>query len=199
LLYPQAQNLFLAISARAKGNMDRLVADNAFVADIHPQRVKEHQRIGRIKRPLLPCRHLVKHRIGHRADQVGRHLHALELAQTPANLARAHASGMHGDDLVIKAGKTPLIFADQLRIKARLAVARHLDAQPARIRQHRLFAIAVAAVAKRPIARKMMIHLRVQRLLQTVGQSAMIKSRAGVTARQKLIQKLIRYYRFFAS
>ena len=52
-----------------------------------------------------PDGHLVQHGIRHRADQVGRHVDALEFAQMPLDLANAHAPRIEGDDLVVEAGK----------------------------------------------------------------------------------------------
>lgn len=45
----------------------------------------------------------------------------------PHDLARAHAAGVHRDDLVVEAGKPALTLHDQLRIEARLPVPRHLQ------------------------------------------------------------------------
>ena len=71
-------------------DMDRLVADQALVADLDPKGVKENKRIDRLQRPSLPGGDLLQHRIRHRADQVRRYVDAVEFAQMPDNLARAH-------------------------------------------------------------------------------------------------------------
>jgi hypothetical protein len=92
-----------------------LTANQAYVADLDPEGVKENQRIDRLQRPGLPGGDLLQHRIRHRADQVRRHVDAIELAQVPDDLARAHAARVHRDDLVIEAGKPPLVFGDELR------------------------------------------------------------------------------------
>ena len=52
----------------------------------------------------------------------------------PGDLAGAHASGVHRNDLVIKAGKPALILGNELRIKARLSVPRHLQLELAGVR-----------------------------------------------------------------
>ena len=64
-------------------------------------------------------------------------------------LADTHAAAVHRDDLVVEPREAPLMFGDQLRIKGRPPIARHLDLDVAGVGQHRLLAIAVAAV---PIA-----------------------------------------------
>ena len=62
------------------------------------------------------------------ADQVGRDVDAVELAQMADNhLAGAHAAGVHRDDLVVEPRKLALVFGDQLRIEPGLMVARHLQ------------------------------------------------------------------------
>ena len=80
-----------------------------------PERVEEHQRIDRLQRPGLPGGDLVEHRIRHRADQGGRHVDAIQVAQMPNDLPRAHAARVHGDDLVIGAGKPALVLGDEQR------------------------------------------------------------------------------------
>jgi hypothetical protein len=49
-------------------------ASMALVADLDPKRVEEHQRIERLERPVLPFGDLVEHGVGHRADQIRRHV-----------------------------------------------------------------------------------------------------------------------------
>src|SRR3546814_5711269 len=101
LFEPQAQNLFAAIGADAERDMEGLVADHAFIPDLDPDRVEEDQRINRVKRPLLPGGDLVEDRIGHRADQIGRDVDTVQIAQVPADLTRAHAPSVHRHDLKI--------------------------------------------------------------------------------------------------
>ena len=101
-------------------------------------------------------------------------------------------------------GKAALIFGDQLRIEAPLAVTRHVELQLAGVRHHGLAAITIAGVAGAVVAGEVMIHLRVQRslgqsLLQRIEQPALVERRTRVAAGQQLIEKRIRYRRFFAS
>jgi hypothetical protein len=183
--------------------VDRLVADQAFVADLDPKGVKENQRIDRLQRPGLPGGDLL-HRIRHRADQVRRHVDAVELAQMPDDLARAHAARVHRDDLVIEAGKPALVLGDKLRIEARLPVSRHLQLELAAVGRDRLPAIVVAAVARRGPSDEVMVHLGVQRtvgqrLLQLVQKAVRIKRRLRIGSGQQLVEDGIRNLRFFAS
>src|SRR3546814_5527559 len=96
--------------------MDGLLADHALVADLDPDRIEENQRIGWVQRPLLPGCDFLQHRVGDRADQIGRSVNPIQLAQMTGNLSRAHAARVHRDDLVIETGEATLIFGDQLWI-----------------------------------------------------------------------------------
>jgi hypothetical protein len=92
---------------------------------LDPDGVEEHQRIADIERPVLPFRHLVQHRVGHRRDQIGRNVDAVQLLEVAADLAHRHAARVHRDDLLVEVRKAPLILGDQLRIESAGPVARH--------------------------------------------------------------------------
>jgi hypothetical protein len=81
LLQPEAKDFLAAVGPDAERDVHRLVADQALVPDLHPQRVEEHQRADRLQRPRLPSGNLIQHRVGHRADQVGRYLDAIQIQQ----------------------------------------------------------------------------------------------------------------------
>jgi len=158
----------------------------------------------RLQRPGLPGGDLVQHRIGDRADQVGRDLDTIQIQQVARDLARAHASRIHRDDLVVEARKAALVLRDQQRVEAALPVARHLQRHPAGIGRHALAAVAVAAVARTGLARQVMVHLGIQsalgqRLLQPVQQAALVEGGAGFRPGQQLVQDRVRDLRLFAS
>lgn len=50
LLDPETRDLLGAVGAHAKGTVDRLVSDEAFVTDLHAEGVEENQRIDGIER-----------------------------------------------------------------------------------------------------------------------------------------------------
>jgi hypothetical protein len=54
--------------------VDRLVADQPFIANLDPQSVEENQGIDGLQRACLPGGDLLEHRVGDRADQIGRNL-----------------------------------------------------------------------------------------------------------------------------
>jgi hypothetical protein len=151
----------------------------------------------------LPGRDLVQNGIRDGADQVGRDRDAIQLAQVPDDLPGAHAPGVHRDHFVVETGKAALILGDQLRIEAGLPIARDLQLQLARVSDHRLAAITVAAVA-RLLAGEMMIHLGIQgalgeRLFQAVKKTVRIEGRLRIGPSQQLVQDGIRNMRLFAS
>jgi site-specific DNA recombinase len=95
LLDPEPEDLLGAVRPHPECHMHGLVANHALVADLHPQGIEKHQRIDCIERPVLPARHLIQHRVRHRADQIRRDVKAVELAQMALDLAHAHAAGVH--------------------------------------------------------------------------------------------------------
>ena len=125
LLDPDAENLLGALRQDAERDVDRLVADEALVADLDPNGIEEHQRVADIERPVLPFRHLVQHRVGDRRDQVRRDIDAIEFLEMAADLAHRHAAGIHRDDLLVEVREAALILGDQLRIEGPGPIARH--------------------------------------------------------------------------
>ena len=71
LLEPETEDLLAAVVPDAGRDMHRLVADQAFVADLHPERVEEDQRIDRLQGTGLPGGNLFQDRVGDHADQIG--------------------------------------------------------------------------------------------------------------------------------
>src|SRR3546814_2174168 len=65
----------------------------------------------------LPGCDFLQHRVGDRADQIGRSVNPIQLAQMTGNLSRAHAARVHRDDLVIETGEATLVFGDKLWIE----------------------------------------------------------------------------------
>jgi transposase len=160
----------------------------------------------RLERPVLPLRHLLQHGIGDGADQVGRDLDAVQLAQVPLDLAGAHPPRVHRHDLVVEAGEAALALGDQLRVEGGQPVARDLQLQLAGPGEHGLAAVAVAAVGPpvRLAGVEMMIHLGVQRplgqrLLQPVQQAPVGQGGSGVRPAQELVEQFIRDGGLFAS
>jgi hypothetical protein len=96
-----------------------------------------------------------------------------------------------------------LVLGDQLRIEARLAVARHRQLDLPGVGEDRLLAIAISPVA-RLLPGQVMIHLGIQnpfgqRLLQVVEQAVRLESSLGIGAGQQLVKHGVRNMRLFAS
>jgi transposase len=120
---------------------------------------------------------------------VWRDVDPIKIAQMSLDLPHAHAAAVHRDDLVVKPGKAPLIFGDQLRVEGRPPITGHLDLDLAGVGQDRLPAIAIAAVPITLASIEMMVHLGVQRplgqrLLQFVEQPVLVECRLGICPRQ---------------
>ena len=65
----------------------------------------------------------------------------------PLNFAYRHPPGVHGDDLVVKAGEAPFVFGNEDRFEAPLLIAWYVDQERLVFRQHGLAADTVAVVA----------------------------------------------------
>jgi hypothetical protein len=203
LLKPEAEDFLAAIGFYAERDMDGLVAHETLIPDLHPQGVEEDDRIDRLERPRLPGGDLLEHGVRHRTDQVRRDVDAVEIVQMPDDLAGAHPSGIHGNDLLVETGEPPLVLRDQLRIEVRLPVARDVERQLAGVRRHRLAAVAVAAIAGLA-GFEMVVHLRVQsplgeRLLQLIEQAVGVECGLRVGTGQKLVEQPVRDSRGLAS
>jgi hypothetical protein len=72
----QMQDLLGSVRQDAERDVDRLVANEPIVADLHPDRVEEDQRIAGVERAVLPFGHLVQNRLGYGRDQVRRDVDA---------------------------------------------------------------------------------------------------------------------------
>ena len=100
--------------------------------------VEENQRIARLERPVLPFGDGLEHGVGDRRNQVRRHLQPVKLQEMALDLANRHAARVHRHDLVVEAGKPPLVALDQLRIECAFPIARNADVDLGRLRQDRL-------------------------------------------------------------
>ena len=87
------KNLLGAVRQHAKRDVDRLVAHKAFVADLDPNGIEEHQRVAQVERAVLPFRNLLQHRVSDRRDQVRRHLNAIEFLEMAADLPNRAGPG----------------------------------------------------------------------------------------------------------
>ena len=76
---------------------------------------------------------------------------------------------------VVKAGKAALMLADELRLESALAVAGNVDAQSARIGQHRLGALAVAVIGASPFG--LGLAARVAQMMAHLGAQGALKNR----------------------
>ncbi len=110
------------------------------------------------------------------------------------DLTGAHATGIHGDDLVVETGETALVFANQLRTEARLPVTRNVQLKFTAVCHHRLAAVAIALVAALIVAVEVMIHFGIQGPFgkgpfQIIQQTVRVEHCLRVRVSQKLVHK----------
>ena len=122
LLDPQPQHLLVAVAGDPDGQVHRLVAHQALVADLHPQRVEVHDRVDWLQGAVLPRRDVLEHRVGDGRDKRCGHPDAVQFLNVRLDVARAHPARVHGDDLLVETGKTALVLADQHRVESALTV-----------------------------------------------------------------------------
>jgi hypothetical protein len=94
---PNAQHALSPVRGNAQGQIDRFVPHGSLVADLHSQRVEIDHRIAALQRPILPLDYGLQHRISHRADEVGAHLHLVLIKQKALDLAHSHPVRIHRD------------------------------------------------------------------------------------------------------
>ena len=120
----------------------------------------------------------------------GETLQSVRPQQMALNLTHAHAARVHADDVVIEAGQPALILADQLRLEARLAIARNVQLQFAVGRQNRLGARAVVVIARlalpalalQMVAQLGREHALGRLLLELTGKTGFAQDRLGILA-----------------
>ena len=82
----------MAIGEDGEREIDRLAPDGRFVANLHPQRVEEHDGIHGLERPALPRRDFRHDAVGDGADQVRRDLDAVHLGEEALDFTHGHSA-----------------------------------------------------------------------------------------------------------
>lgn len=132
-------------------------------------------------------------------DRGRRDLGAIQVLEVALDLAGAHAARVERDHLVVEAGQTALVFANQHRLEAGFAVTWHGDLDGAVAGQHALAGGAVAVVAALA-AGPLLVHVVVelgghqpvqQRLLQLAQQAVVAHHQGRVATGQQLINQLV--------
>lgn len=147
LLDPQPEHLLAPVGADTQGQVDGLVSDGAFIADLQALLVEIEDGVHRLQRALLPLLDLRQYLVGDGGDQVGRDLQAVQFLQVALDLSHAHAACIHADHVVVEAGQPALVLGDQLRLEGGLPAARNVQFQFAVGREDGLWAGAIAVIA----------------------------------------------------
>ena len=127
------------------------------------------------------------------------------------DIARAHAPGVHGDDLVVEVRPARLVLADQLGIERALAIPGYVDRQIAPIVLERLGRLAVARVAAVPAVGGMLLIAEVigelgfqdplgHALLHALEQAVFAEQILGVhPIFHQIVEKTVDFVRGFLS
>lgn len=97
VLDPQPQHLLAPVRANAQCQVNGLVPDRAFIANLQPQRIKIDDRIHRLQGSGLPQFDFGQHFVGNGGNQIGGDFQPVELSQVALNLAYGHASRIQAD------------------------------------------------------------------------------------------------------
>ena len=146
VLDPNSQNVPAAVVQHPQGQIHGFATNHGDFADLHAQSIKEHHRIHGLQRARLPRRHLGHDRVSDAADEVRGNVYRIHLGQKALYLAHRHAARVHRDDLVVKAGKTALVLANELWLERAFTIPWHVDAQRGVAGQNGLATVAVAVV-----------------------------------------------------
>ena len=111
VLDPGAESLLCAVGQDAGRNIDDLVAHEAFIPDLHADRIEEDKWTDGVERLVLPFRPLLQHSIGDGRDQIGQYVDAVALFQVVTDLANRHAARVRRDDPVVELREAALILA----------------------------------------------------------------------------------------
>ncbi len=136
MLNPQAENVATPIRENRQRQIDGLAAHDRLIANLHAERIEEHDRIQRLEQAALPGGDLRHDRIGDRADQIRHTSTAYISCQERLNLSHRQAPGVEPDDLVVEPREAPLVFPDELRLEGAFPITRHLDVHRAVISEH---------------------------------------------------------------
>jgi hypothetical protein len=146
LLHPQPQDIFLPLAGDAQGEIHRLAAHQALVANLDPQGVEDHHRVERLQGPLLPGGDLLPHRLGDGTDHVGGHLDLVELLQMGADFPDGEAAGVEREHFLVEARQPAQPLGDQLGHEAPGPVAGNVQRDLVGVGENRLGAGAVAMI-----------------------------------------------------
>jgi hypothetical protein len=127
---------------------------------------KKNHRIDRVERPVLPLPHLLEHRVGDPADQIGGNLDPVKLQKVPLDLANRQTPRIEADDPIVKTVEPGLPLGDKLRLEAAVAVARHGQFDRAVVAEHGFARMPVAAIAGAAPGR---VALLVSQMLAQLG------------------------------
>jgi len=120
---------FLAFHCDRQSKIDRFVTDLAVLTAFDDNAVEINNRIDRIEWSALPCPDVIEHGIGNTTDKSFRDFDFIEFQQHGLHIPDTYASGIHGQDFLIKSVEPLLALRDQLWFKGAVSVSGRTDFQ----------------------------------------------------------------------
>src|SRR6516162_4956548 len=113
------------ITVRTKARVSKFISRSCATELTAMRPCHSRPGIDRVERSILPLAHLIEHCVGDPANEIGRHICAVELSQVALDLAHRHAARVEAQDFLIEPIEAGLAFGDQQRLEAAGPVARH--------------------------------------------------------------------------
>ena len=126
--------------------MDRHRLDGHSGANLDTQCIEKYDGVHTVQRAGLPLVNVCKNTVCNGADIVCTDPHAVLFLQKGPDVAGAHASGVHGDDLIVETAEVTRVFGDKDRVKRTLTISGDIDWQTAEIGSQSLGGRAVALI-----------------------------------------------------
>ena len=146
---PHSQNILPTIKINTDGDIDGLLYDLAFAADMVVNRIQKNNRINGLQRPLLPLFRYGKDFICDTAYRGIRDIYTVDVLNMRFNVTGGHAFGVHGQNLLLDVlADAGLIFPQHLGVKFALAIPRHRYLYIAKTGAQGFAAVPVPAVIR---------------------------------------------------
>ncbi len=144
---PHTENVLGAIRLYAHGKVNALVCHHALVADFDHESVEINHQVHRLKGAHLPGANLVDHGFRDVTDKLRTDVDAVGFLDVGLNVPRAHAPGVHGQNLLVETLNATLVLLNEAGLEAAFPVARDNGFDLAQFPAEGFDAMAIAPIA----------------------------------------------------
>ena len=149
LTNPHTENILVPVQINADRDINGLLYNLAFAADMVVNRIQKNNCINGLQRPLLPLFRYGKDFICDTAYRGIRDIYAVDILNMRFNVTGGHAFGVHGQNLLLDVlTDAGLIFPQHLGFEFALAISRHRYLYIAKAGAQGFAAVPVPAVIR---------------------------------------------------